>query len=414
LVTGGIALLILALWRLSPFSLQNTGAGPNPASESSTLAVGVSGEQEAATPERPTTTHAKLAPLNPAIAPVRPGILPEPTPESRQWVSNLIAIRFDGEVSQEQASTWKTNLDSLVAMGTSAIPAIREFLDRNLDLDFGKAGKKALGYESARSALFDGLAQIGGPEAIAGLVGVLQVTADPREIALVAQHLERLEPGVHQQEAVGAARQALDISGASKLETADVAPLFEVLQKYGGTMAVADLEKVTDKWNYYGPIALAQLPDVAGVPSLVRMAQDPEASSTIKDASIQMLIQLSDQSPEARAAVLKQAKAGAISDFAWRIVQPILSGGQVGLLNSAFDERDGFEFLPGLRTTSTSDNQHFYSAPGSPGPEVVQDRMNLINELLAVTKDPTAKEVLEESKASLASHNPQLALSPGN
>ena len=40
--------------------------------------------------------------------------------------------------------------------------------------------------------------------------------------------------------------------------------------------------------------------------------------------------------------------------------------------------------------------------------------MNLINELLAVTKDPTAKEVLEESKASLASHNPQLALSPGN
>ena len=61
----------------------------------------------------------------------------------------------NGVLSPEQASTWRTNLAQLISQGATALPAIREFLDKNLDIEFGGAGKQMLGYSSARLAMID-------------------------------------------------------------------------------------------------------------------------------------------------------------------------------------------------------------------------------------------------------------------
>jgi hypothetical protein len=338
----------------------------------------------------------------------------EPTPETRALVNGLVKLDLaGGPLSDEQVAAWKKNLKDLVDHGATAVPAIREFLAKNVDLDFGAGGSQVLGYGSARAALVDTLTQIGGPESVAALSGALQVTADPREVAILAQDLEKLEPGVHQQEAVEAARQSLEIASTRKLETADVAPLFEVLQKYGGAGVVTELEKAAGHWNYYGPIALAQLPEGAGIPSLVQLAQDPQAANATRDAAMQMLALVSDQSTEARAALVEQARLNRISEFAWGLIAPALSGDRVAFENSAFDDRGSLPQVAGVRSTGTSDNQHFYSAPVEVTDSQATQRTALIDELLSVATGPAAQQVLQQSRASLLTRLSQVASAPG-
>jgi hypothetical protein len=341
-------------------------------------------------------------------------VLPEPTPETRALVNSLVKLDLaGGPLSDEQVAAWKKNLKDLVDHGATAVPAIREFLARNVDLDFGAGGSQMLGYGSARAALIDALTQIGGPESVAALSGALQVTADPREVALLAQDLEKLEPGVHQQEAVDAARQSLEMASSRKLETADVAPLFEVLSKYGGSGAITELEHAATQWHYYGPIALGQLPDQAGVPTLVQMAQDPKASNWNRDTAQQMLALLSDQSSQARAALIEQARANGISEFGWRMMAPVLSGDSIGYVNSAFQDNQDLSHIAGYRATSTSDNQHFFSVPIAVSPDLATQRAALISDLLAATTDATGRQVLQQSRDTLSRRAPQVAALPG-
>src|SRR5207245_1821343 len=121
--------------------------------------------------------------------------------------------------SQEQVAQWKENLQQLVAQGTGGLAAIGEFLQKNVDRTFGPGN--GLGYASARAAMFDALVQIGGAEGIAVTLQTLQNTADPREIALLAQNLEKLAPGEHRQDALEAARDALAMAASGKLEGLD-------------------------------------------------------------------------------------------------------------------------------------------------------------------------------------------------
>ena len=56
-------------------------------------------------------------------------------------------------------------------------------------------------------------------------------------------------------------------------EMVNVGPLFEVLHKYGDDRVVADLQQATGEWRYYPKIALANLPDGAGIPAPVKIAK---------------------------------------------------------------------------------------------------------------------------------------------
>ena len=324
--------------------------------------------------------------------------LPEPTAYSRQLVSAL--CRLDpprAPQTQEQAAEWKQNLQQLIAQGPSSVAAICEFLQKNVDQDFGPGN--GLGYRSTRGALFDALVQIGGAEGIAGTLQTLQNTADPREIAVLAQNLEKLAPGEHRQEALEAARDALAMAASGKLEGTDVAPLFEVLRSYGDTTVVADLMQAAKQWNYYSAIALAELPDGAGIPALIEMTQD--TSRTSPDA-LEMLAQMSAQYPDARTALVEQARAGKISPKMWPYLTPLLAGDLYHYQGSAFESS---VLAQGKRRNSAQvlGNQYFYTAPSTKiqTPEEVTRRMALIDELEAVSSDLAAKNALQHSRGLL-------------
>jgi hypothetical protein len=341
-------------------------------------------------------------------APVAPSKRPVPSAHTRQLVAALSRLETaKAPWTSEEAVKWKETFQQLVQQGAAGVPAILEFLQKNTDISFGGAGTQLTGYSSARAAMFDALLQIGGTEGISGTLEALQVTADPREIALLAQNLEKLAPEQYRPQALAAARDALGLAAAGKLPDSDVAPLFEILQRYGGAEAPAELEQSADKWKYYSSIALAELPEGAGVPALVRMAQNPLSGGGARDTALQMLAMLSSQSPDARATLLDQARQNAISPSTWHALAPFLAGEQIRFVDSGFDGAVDPIAVRGLKTTHIQfGNQNYYSAPALMSPEEVNRRLSLIDELLAANSTPAAKEALQRSRDTLSSKLP--------
>lgn len=140
-----------------------------------------------------------------------------------------------GPVTSEQASTFKKNLAELVAQGSSSVPAIQGFLDKNLDVEYEEvAGGDQLGYPSLRASLFDTLRQIGGPEAEGALLQTLKTTAIPSELLELAKDLDQQAPGQYRDQILNAAQEALNMASANQLgNNAEVGPLFRVFEIYG-------------------------------------------------------------------------------------------------------------------------------------------------------------------------------------
>src|SRR5207248_3099914 len=186
----------------------------------------------------PRPSNSILASASPRVPRPPPSLatttLPEPTVQSRALVASLTRLDQSSSPTAEQAAEWKTNLLQLVQQGATGVAAIREFLQKSVDMDFGQKGGQMLGYTSARAAMFDALQQIGGPEAVSAMTSVLQTTADPKEIALLAKNLVQQDAEQYRGEVLNAVHEALTMAANKNLEGSDVAPLFEVLQKYGG------------------------------------------------------------------------------------------------------------------------------------------------------------------------------------
>jgi hypothetical protein len=344
-----------------------------------------------------------------------PVALPESTPATRQMVEGLVKLdTTNGVLSPEQASTWRTNLAQLISQGATALPAIREFLDKNLDIEFGGAGKQMLGYSSARLAMIDALAQIGGPESAALMSGVLGTTADPKELAVIARNLEQIEPGVHRQELLDAARQTLAMAAEGKLPDRDVGPLFELFQNYGDSSTANELATNSKQWNYYSMFSLAQLPDEAGLATLIQIANgEGGLGSGARVPALEMLAQAAGQSEVARTALVDQAKRNTLSAYNWATLESILAGDQVRFQDSAYDSA---EPLVGdvRRTHISSGNQNFYTAPPLSGftAEQIQQQYALIDELLKVTTDQTGIQTLQRSRALLERRQGQASGNP--
>ena len=129
--------------------------------------------ERSSAPRLPAVIQPVSRPAAPAPAPTI--ALPAASPATRQMVAGLTNLDFSrGPITKEQAEQWKQGLQGLIAQGNSAVPAIREFLEQNQELNFGAiAGGELLGQSSLRSALINGLAQIGGPEAMSVLAQTL-------------------------------------------------------------------------------------------------------------------------------------------------------------------------------------------------------------------------------------------------
>ena len=179
-------------------------------------------------------------------------------------------------------------------------------------------------------------------------------------------------------------------------------PLFDVLQKYGGANAVAELEQTSSQWKYYSAIALAQLPDGAGIPSLIKMVQDPNGGAVKNVPALEMLVQAAGQNADASKALLDLVRANSINPRTWAYLAPVLAGDQVQILDPANSAT-----LPSrtsdLRTYHiAAGNQNFYSAPA---PNQTADQINqqvaLIDNLLNATTDPTAVQTLQSTRTQL-------------
>ena len=372
----------------------------------------VTNEVAAAAPSGRSPLITKRPP--PSSAPPAPAVArPDPSPYARQLVNNLVNLEPAAPPrTPEQIAAWKQNLQQLVQQGAVSLPAIQEFLEKNVDFAFGTEGARALGYSSARAAMYDALVQIGGADAASVMLGTLRGSVDPTDIALLARSLDQLAPQQYRQQILDSARQALALPDDGTANPTDFAPLFDVLAKYGGAGALAEIDGAAPRWKYYSAIALAQLPDGSGVPALIQMVQDSGNGPVKNIPALEMLAQVATQNSDARAALLQTVRANSLSPYAWATLSPILAGDQIQYLDSGSAGANAPPTGSDVRTFHiAAGNQNFFTAPPAGGltPDQLNQQLALVNELLSAAANPAAQQALQSSRDALLKRSAQSA-----
>lgn len=415
LATASLFCLAGVLWYFRGHAPAATGqaepAGPGAAAEAAGEKTGQA--PEGATPvNTPPGSKSGVSVL--AAAPQAPAPVPQQVavdPATGALVAGLRQLTGTNAVlTAEGVAAWRTNFMNLVQSGSAAVPALRAFLDQKVDYAFSQEAAQALGYSSARLAAIDALRQIGGPDAVQAMQGLLGTTQTPKEVALLAADLEQASPGPYRQQALDAARAGLAAAAASKDPQLDVAPLFEVFQHYGDASAIPDLEKAAGQWNYYATIALANLPDNAGVPSLLHLA-DP-ASGSSSAIALEMVAQLAATNPDARQFLTTLVANETIPPNLWPYLTGPLSGDQFYPVDSAITQYPQLQSLNDLKTTHLAvGNQNFYTLPGNQNltADGIQQQLALVGDLLKATSDPAAVQALQQAQATLTQRSTRVS-----
>jgi hypothetical protein len=353
--------------------------------------------------------HADRSPRKTGEAAAVAASLPDRTPASpAQLITNLAAMDLrHGPLTAGQAAAGNRTLKLLVANGPAAIPAIRDFLARNQDLVFDAPGSADLaGASSLRLALLGALEEIGGPEAVATARKSFQATADPAELATLAGFLERVAPGRQRAEFVGAARETLAQAASGRWDGRDVAPLFEMLRTFGGPAELADLERYAPIWYAYIPITLAQWPDGAGVPLLIRRLQTTNGSVALGRAMDQrMLAEVAVGVPAAADELVAQVRGNKIAVAAWPAVGQALAGHTLHFAKSYFRPPSPLLARAGTRSyhVAVGNQNYLEAAPAADAPaRALGDRIRLVDRLLEVTSNPAALDALEGARIALS------------
>src|SRR5439155_6206586 len=168
-----IAVLISALFAVK--SLVRHGRAPQPPPQKPAQVATVPELNSDSLSHKVTATQKNLASASSKGLPVAPVATPPAARSVRQVMGELVELSESrGPITREQAEQFKQNLEELVRQGAPSVQAIREFLQKNVDTDFGNiSGADQLGYSSFRAALFDTLKQIGGLESQAAMVEAL-------------------------------------------------------------------------------------------------------------------------------------------------------------------------------------------------------------------------------------------------
>jgi hypothetical protein len=171
----------------------------------------------------------------------------KPTPA--ELIARLRALRIAPGAGQSRTARLAIHdFEELIAAGPAALPAIREFLARNEDIDFaagqGKGGRSGVTDEfimapSLRFGFFDVVKQIGGADAEKLLADTLETTGRGAELAWLARALQGMAPNKYREVALAAARELLSRpaqpKAGSQLDVNDRDHLFSVLAMYGDT-----------------------------------------------------------------------------------------------------------------------------------------------------------------------------------
>lgn len=394
-----------------------------PADETPAASAADSASAEAPAFQRPKPVHAIAVSQgenppadSPAAPPAQPVALtglpgnPQPTAETRNIIASLANMNLkEKPLTPADAAAYLESLNWLSKSGPAGVAAIQEYLALNKDLSFESTTGAAelMGSPTLRLALLETLSQMGGPEALALASGSLRNSTDPREIAALAQMLEKQEPGQHREAALAAARAALGEAAAGRLEGKDVGPLFDLLKNYGGVNAIADLQQAAGgQWKYYATIALRDLPDGAGLPVLADLVSNPKnAGASVRAAALPVLAEMAEGNPEANRVLTEQARGCAIPDAVWINVAAALAGDRFAIGNRSAASN------PNLRTWHLAyGNQNYYASPSALSGEQIRARQALLAQYLQVVQSagcsPFVVATLQNAQNTLASRTP--------
>ncbi|HEX4120265.1 MAG TPA: hypothetical protein VH619_06605 [Verrucomicrobiae bacterium] len=334
-------------------------------------------------------------------------ITPSPAPnvDPQLLVSTLAALDGKEPITPAQSQKWNDSLHQLIRQGSSSVQPIQRFLAQNLDANYaGVSGADQLGYNSLRSALLAALVQIGGPEATAAMLQTLQTSIYPTDVAAIAKTLEAQSPGQFQQDILNSVRQQLSLAAMDQLAGANVGPLFQVLANIGaaGGSVEGDLAQYAEKWPYYAVIALTTLPNNAGAPALIQIADGTLSGN--QTVAGQALAELAPQNPDALNALLALIKSGQLNESSLAQLAPFLGGRQYQLTPPANPALSGymtFHIAVGDQDFSSHDSDSFTA------PQLAR-RISIIDEVMAVVPaaDASAQDTLQKQKDSLTARQP--------
>lgn len=343
-----------------------------------------------------TMASAPAATTTPAVPEAKPPV----TGPAKDLVTSLAALDpKKGPITKEQVEKFKSDLKALIAQGKDAVPAIREFLERNVELSYANAGGESLGYSSLRASLIDALAQIGGPEATSALLGALNTTALPGEIAQLARALEQLAPGQYSGDILNAARQTLQLAMGGGLGKEDAGPLFDIIAKAAANgqldpALLADLQKSAQSYKWYPVITMANLPGDQGIDALIAMLKDPNVPNTVPE----MLGQKAWESEKALNALVDLARTGRITPAEYQQIIALMSGDEYLITQKGAQQPQGVD----CQYYHIEYNNQNFSRCHNPNFDP-QKGITALNQLLGSVTDPNVRTSIQNQITKLRS-----------
>lgn len=204
--------------------------------------------------------------------------------------------------------------ERLIEAGPAALPAIREFLRQNVDVDYDAASRRRGRMPTEfnlpptlRLGLFEAAKRIGGDGAAQVLVEALQATGRGAEVAYLAFALQEMQPNTYRETALAAARQLLArpaVAGATNpWEKLDRDYLYDVLTFYqDGTYVAAAQAQVIQPGGQVDAVALRYLQQALGERSVAVAAQawqDPRVPADQKEPLARVALTYAGADPQA-------------------------------------------------------------------------------------------------------------------
>ena len=229
--------------------------------------------------------------------------------------------------------------------------------------------------------------KIGGPEAIEVAAKTIETTGDPFEVALLARNLEKNAPEQYRELELKAAKESFAMALANNSDGHSIYPLLELYQRIGDASVVPDLEKAVlskSSWRYQAALALSELPQGVGVSALIKLSQSPDINAQDQgDLAYRALAQVASKYPDARNALIEQARANQVPATAWPAIASALSGTYV--FSYGYQVFGLPESLPTL------------------APAQIPQQIAFMDQLISATSEPAAQAALREHRAALAS-----------
>lgn len=230
------------------------------------------------------------------VAMATPSVIQVPTkPPPAQIIAELRTVIASSGDKTRTARRTIYLLETLLATGQEALPAIREFLARNEDIDLvppkgTKSGADDFLPVSLRLGLLDVVKQIGGADAEQLLAEILTTTGRGAEVAWLARALQQMAPDRYREAALAAARELLNRPSApdptTGIDRDERELLFGVLTMYGDTsytsLAQAQLVRADGTIDRNALRYLQQSLGRQSVPIAAQMYDDPRLAESAK------------------------------------------------------------------------------------------------------------------------------------